>query len=145
MWALIYAPQRQELLQVNNACCPLSQLTFIRAPPSVCHSIRPSQPSDLDLEVSVKKCYGMDRDSATCLLLFESLGFPSCCHFVFPVGLSWGVWYCCFQNAYLEASLYVLEHEMWRFNTWVCLHLSSICLETVPFDVSSWVFSSSHF
>merc|ERR1712136_287756 len=55
----------------------------------------------------------MDRDSATCLLLFESLGFPSCCHFVFPVGLSWGVWYCCFQNAYLEASLYVLEHTGW--------------------------------
>ena len=80
----------------------------------------------------------MDRDSATCLLLFESLDFPSCCHFVFPVGLSWGVWYCCFQNAYLEASLYVLEHEMWRFNNWVCLLLSSIHLEAVPFDVPSW-------
>ena len=33
-------PRRQELLQVNNACCPLSQLIFIKAPPSVCHSIR---------------------------------------------------------------------------------------------------------
>lgn len=40
MWATIYAPQKQELLQVNNACGPLSQLPFIRAPPSVCHSIR---------------------------------------------------------------------------------------------------------
>lgn len=109
------------------------------------HQAFPSQPSDLDLEMSVKKRYGMDRDSGTCLLLFESLGFPSCCHFVFPVGLSWGVWYCCFQNAYLEASLYVLEHEMWQFSNKVCLLLSSIHLEAVPFDVPSWVFSSSHF
>lgn len=38
------------------------------------HQAFPSQPTDLDLERSVNKCYGTDCRSATWLLLLDSLG-----------------------------------------------------------------------
>ena len=52
------------------------------------HQAFPSQPTDLDLEMSVNKCYGINCHSVTWLLLFDSLGLPSCGRFVICVYLS---------------------------------------------------------
>lgn len=147
MWATIYAPQRQELLQVNNACCPLSQLTFIKALPSVCHSIRHFRANQATLTLKCPWKYAMGQ------IVILPLGF--CC---LRAWASPPVVILCFLWAYhggvgtvvsriltWKPACYVLEREIWQFNNWVCLLLSSIRLEAVPFDVPSWVFSSSHF